>query len=98
MSRPVHVSIRDDLRMRLVGGEWPAGKRLPSETDLAAQYGVARMTVRQAVGVLASEGSNRIVEFAMSTTRPGYPVETIMERRPASEAQEQPAGLTWAGF
>jgi GntR family transcriptional regulator len=56
MNRPVHVSIRDDLRMRLVAGEWSAGERLPSETDLAAQYGVARMTMRQAVGELASEG------------------------------------------
>ena len=56
MSRPVHVNIRDDLRMRLVGGEWSAGERLPSETDLAAHYGVARMTIRQAIGALASEG------------------------------------------
>jgi GntR family transcriptional regulator len=57
MSRPVHMSIRDDLRMRLNAGEWNAGERLPSETELAARYGVARMTVRQAVGALASEGA-----------------------------------------
>jgi GntR family transcriptional regulator len=56
MNRPVHMSIRDDLRMRLEAGEWRAGERLPSETELAARYGVARMTVRQAVGALASEG------------------------------------------
>jgi GntR family transcriptional regulator len=56
MSRPVHRSIRDDLRLRLSTGEWSAGQRLPSETDLAARYGVARMTIRQAVGALASEG------------------------------------------
>jgi GntR family transcriptional regulator len=57
MNRPVHMSIRDDLRMRLNAGEWSAGERLPSETELAARYGVARMTVRQAVGALASEGA-----------------------------------------
>jgi len=57
MNRPVHMSIRDDLRMRLNAGEWNAGERLPSETELAARYGVARMTVRQAVGALASEGA-----------------------------------------
>jgi GntR family transcriptional regulator len=56
MSKPVHMSIRDDLRMRLAAGEWGAGDRLPSETDLASRYGVARMTVRQAIGSLASEG------------------------------------------
>ena len=56
MTKPVHVSIRDDLRMRITAGEWAAGERLPSETDLAARYGVARMTVRQAIGALAGEG------------------------------------------
>ena len=57
MNRPVHISIRDDLRVRLSAGEWVAGERLPSEAELAARYGVARMTIRQAVGALASEGA-----------------------------------------
>jgi GntR family transcriptional regulator len=56
MSQPVHMSIRDDLRIRISTGEWNTGERLPSEADLAARYGVARMTIRQAVGALAAEG------------------------------------------
>jgi GntR family transcriptional regulator len=56
MSRPVHICIRDDLRARLLAREWSAGERLPSEADLAANYGVARMTIRQAIGALALEG------------------------------------------
>ena len=56
MTKPVHVSIRDDPRKRITAGEWAAGDRLPSETDLAARYGVARMTIRQAIGALAGEG------------------------------------------
>jgi GntR family transcriptional regulator len=56
MSRPVHISIRDDLRIRLNSGEWVPGQRLPSEAELAGRYGVARMTLRQAIGALASEG------------------------------------------
>jgi GntR family transcriptional regulator len=56
MSRPVHVNIHDDLKMRLRNAEWAAGERLPSEAELAAHYGVARMTVRQAIGALAAEG------------------------------------------
>src|ERR1700691_1304006 len=57
MSRPAHISIRDDLRARIDAGEWGPGERLPSETELAARYGVARMTIRQAVGALAAEGN-----------------------------------------
>jgi GntR family transcriptional regulator len=56
MNKPVHLCIRDDLRLRIAAGEWDVGQRLPSETELAAWYGVARMTVRQAVGALAAEG------------------------------------------
>jgi GntR family transcriptional regulator len=56
MNRPVHLYIRDDLRLRITAGEWRDGERLPSETELAGWYGVARMTVRQAVGALAAEG------------------------------------------
>jgi GntR family transcriptional regulator len=56
MSRPIHVSIHDDLRVRISAGEWRAGERLPSEADLAARYGVARMTMRQALGALAAAG------------------------------------------
>ncbi len=56
MTKPVHMCIRDDLKARLAGGEWAAGQRLPSETELARRYGVARMTVRQAIAALAAEG------------------------------------------
>ncbi|MEV5968415.1 GntR family transcriptional regulator [Streptomyces sp. NPDC051921] len=34
----------------------PVGARLPAETELAAQYGVSRGTVRQAVAALTAEG------------------------------------------
>jgi GntR family transcriptional regulator len=57
MNRPVHISIRDDLRIRLNSGEWVPGQRLPSEAELAGRYGVARMTLRQAIAALASEGA-----------------------------------------
>jgi len=77
MSRPVHISIRDDLRARLLAGEWAAGDRLPSEADLAANYGVARMTVRQAIGALALEGvvvrRQGVGTFAVDRRLVGWP-------------------------
>ena len=45
-----------DLRGRLLGGEWPRGSRVPSETDLAASYQVSRVTVRTALKSLESQG------------------------------------------
>ena len=44
------------LRERVAAGEWSACDRLPAERDLAAEYGVARNTVRRALGALADDG------------------------------------------
>ncbi|MGS2587914.1 GntR family transcriptional regulator [Streptomyces hebeiensis] len=48
--------IADDLRDAIRAGEYADDGRLPSESDLMARYGVARMTVRQALSVLQNEG------------------------------------------
>lgn len=51
-----YLRIYEHLRDLLSSGKWSPGDRLPSEWELARQYGVAYMTVRQAVGKLAQEG------------------------------------------
>jgi GntR family transcriptional regulator len=48
--------IAGQLREAIRHGELGPGDRLPSETELIEHYGVARMTIRQAVGELRSEG------------------------------------------
>jgi GntR family transcriptional regulator len=45
-----------ELRATLDAGTQPPGSRLPSESELARTYGVARGTVRQALATLAAEG------------------------------------------
>ncbi|MFJ8271702.1 GntR family transcriptional regulator [Streptomyces sp. NPDC094154] len=54
--RPKYQRIADSLREAIQSGEYGPGDRLPGENDLIAEYGVARMTARQALGVLQSEG------------------------------------------
>lgn len=51
-----HEEIADELRRAIDREEYTVGSLLPAETDLAAQYGVARGTVRQAVAALTVEG------------------------------------------
>jgi DNA-binding GntR family transcriptional regulator len=55
-SRPQLLSeqVADDLRADITSGETTG--RLPGEHELAAQYGVSRVTVRRAVAILISEG------------------------------------------
>lgn len=45
-----------ELRDAVDAGVHPPGSRLPSESELARTYGVARGTVRQAFATLAAEG------------------------------------------
>jgi DNA-binding GntR family transcriptional regulator len=50
------------LRARLAAGEWPnAGDRLPSVGDFAAEYGVARSTVINALRRIEADDLIEIV-------------------------------------
>jgi GntR family transcriptional regulator len=53
---PRYVQLADLFRQRIDKGEWGPGSTLPSIDELMAQFDVARVTVRQAVALLADEG------------------------------------------
>ncbi|MEY4606324.1 MAG: GntR family transcriptional regulator [Ilumatobacteraceae bacterium] len=50
------AAVADSLRERLERGEWAPSEKLPSEHELAAEYGVSRPTVRTALRTLDSRG------------------------------------------
>jgi len=44
------------FRNRIASGRWPVGSRIPNVDTLAQDFGVARETIRQALGILEKEG------------------------------------------
>ena len=48
--------ITQELRQEIVAGALAPGEKLPPERQLAAKYGIARNTAREAVRILAEEG------------------------------------------
>ena len=44
------------MRLRIVNGEWEAGSRIPSHAELSTAFGIAPMTLRQALTALADDG------------------------------------------
>ena len=46
----------EQLRARINNGAWEVGQRLPTEPELAAELGISRNTVREAMRVLAFAG------------------------------------------
>ena len=53
---PLYVQLADLFRQRIVKGMWREGEMLPSLEKLVAEFGVARVTVRQAIERLTRDG------------------------------------------
>lgn len=73
MGTPAYHRIADDILARIKSGELRPSDRLPPEQDLAEQYGVARMTMRQAI--------SRLVDGALVVRQQG--VGTFVAKEPA---------------
>ena len=56
MNAITHSFIREDIRKRIVAGEWALGEQMPGEVDFAREYDCARTTVNRALRTLADEG------------------------------------------
>lgn len=52
---PFYAQVADAMRERIVKGIWPIGSRIPTLPELAREFGVGLVTVRQAVQLLKNE-------------------------------------------
>jgi GntR family transcriptional regulator len=53
--RPLYVQVRELMIGRMIQGVWKPGAVLPSEVQLADEFGVSQGTVRKALDALAAE-------------------------------------------
>ncbi len=54
-TRPLYLQLRDALAERISSGNWRPGAIIPSESDLAREFGVSPGTMRKALNLLESE-------------------------------------------
>jgi GntR family transcriptional regulator, histidine utilization repressor len=73
--------IRQFVTAKIDSGAWPEGRRLPSETELAKEFGTARMTVHGALRALSEEGVLVRRPGAGTHVAPRKPRATMMEVR-----------------
>src|SRR5438094_4054743 len=52
---PLYYQVQHTISQRIRSGEYGPGTQLPSETELSRELGVIRVTVREALRVLAQE-------------------------------------------
>ena len=53
---PMYYQIKQSVKNSIITGEYRSGDRIPSENELADQFGVSRLTARQAIQQLMQEG------------------------------------------
>ena len=51
-----YIQLATLFRNRIASAEWAIGSRIPTVDELAAEFGVARGTMREALGLLEQEG------------------------------------------
>jgi GntR family transcriptional regulator len=91
-----YQQVAAELRTAIETGVHPPGSRLPSESELARSYGVARGTVRQALATLAADGLVSTRRGARRLVLGGQRLQGFNELRSFSEwalaMGEQPTG------
>jgi len=53
---PRYIQIREEIRKKVLAGEYRPGERIPSEPQLAREFNVSRGTVEKAIRGLVDEG------------------------------------------
>lgn len=56
LTDPLYRQLMDNIKHKIVSGELKIGDKIPSERTMAEQYGINRMTVRNALKKLEKEG------------------------------------------
>lgn len=76
---PIHEQISEALRSRIRAGELPVGSRLPAESTLMTEFGVARGTVRRALRTLNEQGIVQTLQGKGTYVRSGRPEPSIAQ-------------------
>lgn len=82
-----YIQLATLFRRRIESGQWPLGSRIPTVEELAAECGVARATIRQALDILQEE---RLIERFRAKG-------TFVRARPQEELWCE-VGTDWSGL
>lgn len=82
-----YIQLATLFRQRIDSGQWPVGSQIPTVEELSAECGVARATIRQALGLLEEE---KLIERFRAKG-------TFVRRRPQEELWCA-VGTDWSGL
>lgn len=93
---PIYLQIASDLTARISQEEWGVGAKLPSENELSKEYDTSRLTLRQALAKLESDGliDRQRGRGAFVKTNPDMMVQDLY--LPLIEGNKPFSGITYA--
>jgi GntR family transcriptional regulator len=91
---PAYIRIADELRGQISDGTYPAGARLPTISELGRVYGVSEIVIRNAFGLLRTEGLIETRRGAGTLVRARPPVRRIAIERYRVETRPGPEPAT----
>ena len=94
--QPKYLRIYGELRERISSGQWPPGRPLPAQHELAGQFGVSVMTLRQALQLLTDDGLIEARHGSGTYVAARYAYDLGHLRSFASDLGAQGAGITTA--
>ena len=92
--QPKYLRIHNDLRDRITSGQWPPGSPLPAQHELADQFGVSIMTLRQALQLLTDDGLIETRHGSGTYVAAHYTYDLGHLRSFAGDLSTQGAGIT----
>jgi len=94
---PLAAQAAELLLTPIGAGEWPLGHRLPGETTLAAQLGVGRSTLREAIRELSGKSvleTRQLPSESADHAAHETPADAIADRNPTAAALSSRTHLT----
>lgn len=70
----------EHLQHRIGSGEWPVDSRLPLEKELLEEYGISRVTLRQAVQALVHVGVLETIQGSGTFVRAAHELDAVLAR------------------
>jgi hypothetical protein len=89
--QPTHHQVADELRKRIKSGKLEAGQRMPTQAQLADEFGVERGTVRQALRAL--QGDNLLTNVSRGAPATVAPDLGGTQAGPGAAPQPTAVGL-----
>jgi GntR family transcriptional regulator len=87
-----YAQIAAELRARIDGGTYPPGSPLPSETRLADEFGVTRVTINKALTLLRASGDVKVRRGSDTRVRSLPRIPRDAKRRYAARQEGTGAG------